>query len=493
MKTRRSKITACLPVVVLCALPAAALGQQVILPYEGFVTEQNGLPLSGGTTIVARIYDAAGGGMALHEETFDNVLVMNGLFQIRLGSTTPFIAGLFDPGVSGRQDERYLGITIGDDPDEVLPRLAIGFVPFAIRSLSSNEPGPEGPRGADGATGPTGQQGATGPAGPTGPTGATGSRGLIGNNGPNGPTGPIGPPGATGPAGPTGVGATGPSGAAGSDGVTGPTGATGATGMTGATGAGATGATGATGPTGPSGTAGLAGPTGPSGPIGPTGAQSLPCSTCVDEAAIAANAVAGVHIQQNAIGSAQLLDNSVRGDDILDGTLTSSDFASSIAIANLTVTALTYANPIVGRAEITAASAVPESSATGVLRADFMLRSTNTGTSRFQATVRIPVGAQLTGATCYASDVSTGPGENTTIQLVLVEALANVENVLATLGTSDGETTADVLTARASTAVVSHTRTAADFLVLRINLNNGNGSGRVGFKGCLVDYAVSGP
>ncbi|MCC7382417.1 MAG: collagen-like protein [Deltaproteobacteria bacterium] len=246
-------------------LPAAALAQ-VELPFQGFVTGADDLPISGMLDLELRLYDAASAGTMLFEES-QQVLVIDGYFFVSIGAVTSL-----DPTLFQTAQDRYLGITIVGDGDELAPRFVIGFVPYAIHALSADTSGP---------VGPTGPQGPAGPAGPAGPTGATGAqgpqglRGVAGVTGPQGPQGPTGAAGATGAQGPQGL-----TGAAGATGAQGPQGLTGAAGPTGPQGPqGLTGAAGPTGPQGPQGLQGLRGATGPQGPqgltgaAGPTGAQ----------------------------------------------------------------------------------------------------------------------------------------------------------------------------------------------------------------------------
>lgn len=239
--------------------PSRAQAQAVELPFQGFLTGAGDLPVDGSLDFTVQVYDVPTGGAALYTEAHAGVLLVGGYFELSIGSVTPLAPSLFDAS------ERYIGLTVGTDP-ELAPRFKVGFVPFAIRSLSA---------GSSGATGPTG------PAGPAGPTGPTGAAGAIGAAGPTGPTGATGAAGARGA-----TGATGPTGAVGAAGATGATGATGVPGSTGATGAvGARGATGA------------------------TGSPGVPCASCVDDASTADRIVR--------VG-ARCYPSTVQGADILD-------------------------------------------------------------------------------------------------------------------------------------------------------------------------------
>lgn len=280
MRCRRVSAPATL-FAALCAAPGVAVAQDVRLPYEGFLTDGDELPVSGMIDLEVRLYDREVDGTALFEERHA-VLVVGGYFALDIGQSTPLPATLFDGAPT-----LYLGLTIAGDV-ELAPRQRIGFVPFAVRSLDGG--GPRGPTGPTGPAGPAGAVGAVGPTGPAGAVGATGPEGPAGPQGVAGPIGPTGPQGAPGTPGATGapgaagpIGPTGPQGAAGAPGAIGPTGARGATGPQGVTGptgapgpqglAGPQGATGPQGPAGLPGVAGVQGPAGATGPQGPTGAR----------------------------------------------------------------------------------------------------------------------------------------------------------------------------------------------------------------------------
>jgi hypothetical protein len=193
----------------------AAWAQQgtVTLPFDGFLTDQSGMPIDGPTSIRARIYDAASGGTVLFDET-QTATPSLGYVSLSLGARVSLAPAILIGGA------RWVGFQIASDATELAPRFELGFVPYAVEALSV-----VGGGGSGGATGPTGP---IGPSGPSGPNGATGATGSIGPSGPGGPSGPTGLTGGGGPSGPTGA-----TGARGTTGATGPTGPTGPAGTTG--------------------------------------------------------------------------------------------------------------------------------------------------------------------------------------------------------------------------------------------------------------------
>lgn len=160
----RAPATRLLLTTLLITSASTAHAQSVQLPFEGFLTGADDMPISGMIDIEVRIWDTSTGGVALFEETHAGLMAIGGFFSVQIGSVTPLDPTIFQSG-----GDRYLGITIIGDSDELAPRFQIGFVPYAIHALSADTSGP---------TGPTGPQGPIGETGPTGPTGADGAHFL---------------------------------------------------------------------------------------------------------------------------------------------------------------------------------------------------------------------------------------------------------------------------------------------------------------------------
>lgn len=97
-----------------------------LINYQGMLTDASGNPINGTVSVVFRIYDVATGGTALWEET-QGVSVLNGLFNVLLGSVNPIPLDLF----SG--SERYLGLTVGSDA-EMVPRKRLVSVGYSFRA-----------------------------------------------------------------------------------------------------------------------------------------------------------------------------------------------------------------------------------------------------------------------------------------------------------------------------------------------------------------------
>ncbi len=124
----RSRSLAGLCVLVgMMAGGAGAAGQvPELISYQGVVTGPDGVvPVNDGTySMVLRLYDAATGGAPVWSET-QSVQVTRGLFNVNLGSATPFGALTFDKPY-------YLGVTI--DAGSELPRTELTSAPYSLRS-----------------------------------------------------------------------------------------------------------------------------------------------------------------------------------------------------------------------------------------------------------------------------------------------------------------------------------------------------------------------
>lgn len=101
--------------------PAAALG--TAFAYQGQLT-QSGAPVNGSRQLSFRLYDAPSAGNLLGSTT-QTLTLTHGLFTTALD-----FGSLFDG------NERYLGITIGGDP-ELAPRQRLSAVPYALHAADA--------------------------------------------------------------------------------------------------------------------------------------------------------------------------------------------------------------------------------------------------------------------------------------------------------------------------------------------------------------------
>jgi len=102
-----------------------------LVAYQGILGDRAGKPVPDASrNITFRIYDALEGGNELWKET-QTVSTQKGLFNVLLGSTTPFGANVF------ASSPRYLGVQV-EGESEMTPRLPLASVPFALRAADAD-------------------------------------------------------------------------------------------------------------------------------------------------------------------------------------------------------------------------------------------------------------------------------------------------------------------------------------------------------------------
>jgi len=115
------------------AAPAAA-PQAVTIPttfsYQGTLRDANGDLINGTVNLTLKIHTAVTGGNAVHSESYTNVNVRNGLFNVVVGDAKPIAPTVFD------NYPLYLGLSVNQDP-EMLPRQRLHPVPYAMQSSSA--------------------------------------------------------------------------------------------------------------------------------------------------------------------------------------------------------------------------------------------------------------------------------------------------------------------------------------------------------------------
>ncbi len=119
-------------VMALLALVSYGLADvPSVINYQGYLTDSGGQPVDDDTYFIKfKIYGSSSGDDSLWWSGFQPVPVANGFFNYMLGSAVPLPDDLFTG------PERYLGITVGGDP-EISPRIQFsssGFTHQALRS-----------------------------------------------------------------------------------------------------------------------------------------------------------------------------------------------------------------------------------------------------------------------------------------------------------------------------------------------------------------------
>src|SRR5437773_921907 len=126
------------------AVPAFGLGDARLLPFQGRLTDQNGMAVSNGVRLVQfKIYAVPTGGSPVWSGELHRSTVNGGLVNVMLGSKTPLTGVDFDKqlyleitvDVSGPTGQPDNAITAADPP--MLPRQVILPVIFAKESADS--------------------------------------------------------------------------------------------------------------------------------------------------------------------------------------------------------------------------------------------------------------------------------------------------------------------------------------------------------------------
>jgi hypothetical protein len=154
-------------VFVLLAGAMAAQAQSVppLVNYQGLLTDAAGKPQTGTKKLEFNLYDAAtGGNKVWGPQVFETVPLVNGMFNVILGTTDAGGKSIAD---AFSAKDRYLGMKV-DSGTELVPRQQILSTPFAIRALHGDPVGsiqayygttdPDGWLICDGRSTPTGSE-----------------------------------------------------------------------------------------------------------------------------------------------------------------------------------------------------------------------------------------------------------------------------------------------------------------------------------------------
>jgi hypothetical protein len=101
-----------------------------LLNYQGRLTDTNGDPLNGSYSMTFRIFDDSTAGTQIWTENHSSVNVTEGVYQVLLGSATPF-GDLFTASI-----DRYLEIVIAGET--LTPRVRFTSVSYALQAANSD-------------------------------------------------------------------------------------------------------------------------------------------------------------------------------------------------------------------------------------------------------------------------------------------------------------------------------------------------------------------
>ncbi len=122
-------------ILIACCFDAFAESPSVppLINYQGTLTGAGGQPIPNSTKMLEfKIYDAASGGiMVWGPQIFNSVPVINGQFNVILGTTDTSGRSIAD---AFNSNERFLGITVDDSETELTPRQQILSAPYSLQA-----------------------------------------------------------------------------------------------------------------------------------------------------------------------------------------------------------------------------------------------------------------------------------------------------------------------------------------------------------------------
>ncbi len=115
--------------LVLMILASVAWAQDIVptmINYQGFLTDQNGKALTSNYNIIFRLYPDTSIKTTWDWSEEQSVEVVNGLFNVLLGSSTPLTTDIFN-------GDKFLGITVGTET-EMTPRMRLASVAYSMHA-----------------------------------------------------------------------------------------------------------------------------------------------------------------------------------------------------------------------------------------------------------------------------------------------------------------------------------------------------------------------
>lgn len=112
-------------VAILVSSSLAQIPQ--LINYQGLLADSTGTPVNGSLSMVFSIYEDSTGGIPIWTEAHGSVSVVEGRFNVLLGSVNPLDASVFD------ESDRYLGLAVSGDP-EMQPRARISSTPYTYNA-----------------------------------------------------------------------------------------------------------------------------------------------------------------------------------------------------------------------------------------------------------------------------------------------------------------------------------------------------------------------
>ncbi|MFK7894938.1 MAG: IPT/TIG domain-containing protein [Myxococcota bacterium] len=138
MKTQRllaaaSKWVLLVALLVLFAAPSAQAQVPTQVPFQGLLLDSGGQPLTGSVDLQFELFDDLAAGTSLWAEAQPGVMVVDGVYSVTLGASTPITAVLIEGGSA------FLAITV--DGELLTPRQQLLAVPYALRAAEADNVG----------------------------------------------------------------------------------------------------------------------------------------------------------------------------------------------------------------------------------------------------------------------------------------------------------------------------------------------------------------
>lgn len=122
----RTLLALCVLLAISSALADEVPGQ---VAFQGLLLDDEGEPVTGDVDLAFRLYDAESGGALLWSEDHDDVPVLDGVYDVALGSTASLTPDLLVGGAL------YLEVEVNGET--LMPRQRLLAVPYALRAESA--------------------------------------------------------------------------------------------------------------------------------------------------------------------------------------------------------------------------------------------------------------------------------------------------------------------------------------------------------------------
>ena len=109
--------------VIVAAVATAQVPRT--MSFQGVLADQAGNLAAGSFTITVKLYDALTATVPIYTETHANVVVVRGIYNLMLGSVTPF------PSTLAFDRAYFLGVTVNGGA-EMAPRIPLAAAPYAL-------------------------------------------------------------------------------------------------------------------------------------------------------------------------------------------------------------------------------------------------------------------------------------------------------------------------------------------------------------------------